>query len=62
MIIFPNRPDDGDDLCGMICIPEELDFDSFERPTEDEFVKMLIEIMSKPMKGGTDGEDKIRAT
>lgn len=55
MIFFPNRPEPTDDLCGLMSIPEELDFDSFERPTEDEFVKLLMEVMSKPMKGGHHG-------
>lgn len=60
MIIFPNLPEPGDDLCGILSIPEEIDFDFHEGPSEDEFIKAMIEIMSKPMKGGTHGENSIK--
>lgn len=57
MIIFPSRPEPTDILCGLIGIPEEIDFYLHEGPDDDEFVKVLIEIMSKPI-GGAHGEDQ----
>lgn len=42
---------------GQCYIPETLDLDFHEGPDEDEFIKLLIEVMSKPMRGGAHGED-----
>lgn len=44
-------------LCGLIGIPEEIDFYLHEGPDDDEFMKVLIEAMSKPI-GGAHGEDQ----
>jgi hypothetical protein len=40
---------------GQCYIPEIIDIDFNESPDDDEFVKLLIEVMSKPMKGGHHG-------
>jgi hypothetical protein len=50
-----------------ITIPEKLDMEDIpDKPTEDEFVHLLMEHMSKPLnaikrseRGGAHGEDKI---
>lgn len=49
---------------GQCCIPEDIDFDFHEGPDEDEFVQLLIDIMSRSMsperveqikRGGSNG-------
>ena len=49
MIVFPNRPDPGENLTGYICVPEVSDFDFHEGPDEDEFVRLLTESLSKSL-------------
>lgn len=57
MMILPRLPEDGECLCGKLCIPEELDLNSVEQSDEevDKFVQALIESMSKPLRGGYHG-------
>lgn len=54
MIIFPSIPENSS---GMLYIPETLELPS-EQDVEgevDAFVQALIEVMSKPMRGGPHG-------
>lgn len=54
MMWFPELPVFNGDSSGLFCIPEELSPNE-EIVDEDPFVKLLIEVMSRPARGGTHG-------
>lgn len=54
MMWFPERPEFDS---GMLCIPEILNYEEIETETDgvDSFVQVLIECMSKSLRGGSNG-------